>query len=43
MESGRPVRVMGNGMTTSGVMWMRIDWKGEHLISVHYDGSVMIH
>jgi hypothetical protein len=43
VESGMLVGVLGESKTTSGVKWMEIDWKGQNLISVHYDGSVIRH
>lgn len=41
--SGQLIGVLGEGETSSGVKCMRIDWGYEYLISVHYDGSVILH
>lgn len=43
VESGKLIGVLGESQTTSGVKTMKIDYQGENLISVHYDGSVICH
>jgi WD40 repeat protein len=43
VESGKLIGVLGERQTTSGVKSMKIDYQGENLISVHYDGSVICH
>jgi hypothetical protein len=42
VSSGKLVGVLGEGLISCGVKDMWMDWKGENLISVHYDGSVIL-